>query len=149
MKKQKRVVEKLKKYRIKEVHTYILLESKAEARERFDFGESIKKRDRKTTLTNIVTSLVTVLPMFGAASLFVITENKTNLVIGILGMILNFISLLSNMIGSYDFIINSWGPGILKKCDTLLVIGNQLSLTDEKDNNWDATIEKEMNQIKK
>lgn len=142
--KQKKMVESLKKYKIKEVHTFILLESKAEAKERFDFGESLKARERRVVFTNILTSLVTVLPMFGAVSLFVLTENNTNLILGILGMTLNFVSLLFNMFSSYDYILNTWAPNILKKCDTLLLIGNQLGLTDEKDNKWDETIEKEL-----
>ena len=142
--KQKKAVEALKKYRIKEVHTFVLLESKAEAKERFDFGESLKSRERRVVLTNIFTSLATVLPMFGAVSLFVLTENNTNLILGILGMTLNFVSLLFNMFSSYDYILNTWAPNILKKCDTLLLIGNQLGLTDEKDNKWDESIEKEL-----
>lgn len=144
LKKQKKMVERLKNYRIKEVHTFILLESKAEAKERFDFGESLKKRDRRTTITNVITSLVTVLPMFGAVSLFVLTDNKTNLLLGGLGMVFNFVALLFNMFGAYDYIINIWTPNILKKCDTLLVVGNTLGLTDETDNNWEAAIEQEV-----
>jgi hypothetical protein len=141
--KQKKIVEQLKLFRIKEAHTYILLESKAEAKERFDFGESLKARERKAFLTNVLTSMLTVLPMFGAVSLFVLTENQTNLLIGLLGMVFNLVALLFNMFASFDYIINTWAPNILKKCDTLLVIGNQLGITDDKDNNWDALIEKE------
>jgi len=142
--KQERIVEKLKHYRIKEVHIYILLESKAEAKERFDFGESLKNRDRRTLLANITTSLVVVFPMFGAVSLFVITENSTSLLLGGIGLIVNFIALLFNMFGSYDYILNVWAPGITKKCDTLLLIANRLGLADEKDNKWEETIEKEI-----
>jgi hypothetical protein len=144
-KKQVKMVEFLKKYRIKEVHTYILLESKAEAKERFDFGQSLKTRERKTLVTNIITSLVTVLPMFGAVSLFVLTNNTSNLILGALGMLFNLVALLFNMFGAYDYILNQWTPGVLKKCDTLLVIGNELGITDDQDNNWDATIETEVN----
>lgn len=144
LKKQKKMIEHLKKFKIKEVHTYILLESKAESKERFDFGESLKSRDRRVVISNIVTSFATMLPMFGAVSLFVITENGSNLLLGIIGMIINFVALLFNMFSAYDYIINVWAPGVLKKSDTLLVIGNRLNLTDEKDNNWEATIEKEL-----
>lgn len=144
LKKQKRTVERLKKFKIKEVHTYILLESKAEAKERFDFGESLKARDRRTFWTNIITSFVTVLPMFTAVSVFVVTEDKTNLLVGVLGIILNLISLIFNMFGSYDYIINTWKPGILKKCDLLLSIGIELGVADEVDRNWEANLEKEM-----
>lgn len=144
LKKQLKMVEFLKRYRIKEVHTYVLLESKAEAKEKYDFGESLRSRDRKTTFKNIITSLVTVLPLFTAASVFVVTNDTSNLLVGALGTLFNFVSLLANMFGSYDYILNQWSPSLLKKCDTLLVIANQLGIADEIDNNFDAKIEEEL-----
>ena len=143
LKKQKKVVRKLEKYTVKEVHTYILWESKAEAKERFDFGESLRKRDRKTTLINVATSLITALPMFTAVSIFVITKDSTNLLIGGLGIVLNIVSLLFSVFSSYDYIINTWLPGVTKKCDTLLSIAIELGVADDIDKNWDERIEKE------
>lgn len=144
LKRQRKTVNKLKSFRIKEVHTHILLESKAEARERFDYGESLRTRDRRTTATNILTSLVAALPMFTAASIFVFTGDKSSLLLGVGGIALNIVSLFFNMFSAYDYIINSWAPNILKKCDALLSIAIELGVADEIDKNWDAKIEQEL-----
>lgn len=144
IKRQRSAINKLKKMKIKEVHTYILLESKAEAREKYDFGESLKKRDRRTIISNIATSFVTALPMFTAASIFVITDDKNSLLIGGLGILLNFTSLLFNMFSSYDYIVNTWNPNLLKKCDALLSIAIELGVADSTDRNWDETVEREL-----
>lgn len=143
LKRQQKVVEKLKTYYPVEVHIHNLLETKQIYKERFDLGISIEKYEKQKIAKNIVASLFTITPMIASVSLFVYTANTMNLVIGIIGTLINVSSLLTNMFSSYAFITESYQDALIKKSDILLQIGNVLGITDDKDNNWNQYIEKE------
>lgn len=143
LKKQQKVVEKLKRYYPVEVHVHNLLETKQIYKERFDLGMSIQTYEKRKIIKNIFASVLTITPMITAVSVFVYSGNQMNLVIGIVGTIINVTALLTNMFSSYAFITENYQDALIKKSDLLLQIGNELKLTDDKDNNWNTYIEEE------
>jgi len=143
LKKQRVVVEKLKSYYPVEIHIHNLLETKQIYKERFDLGISIERYEKTKVLKNIFTSALTITPMITAVSVFVYTDDTMNLVIAIVGTIINLSALIINMFSSFAFITETYQDALIKKCDLLLQIGNQLRLTDDKDNHWNDYIEKE------
>ena len=147
LKRQRKVVEKLKTYYPVEIHIHNLLETKQVYRERFDLGKSIEQYEKTKNIKNVIASIFTITPMIASVSIFVYSENTMNLIIGIVGTIINVSSLLTNMFASYAFITESYQDALIKKCDLLLQIGNQLRLTDEKDNNWNTYIEEEEHKL--
>lgn len=147
LKRQTKVVEKLKTYYPIEVHIHNLLETKQVYKERFDLGKSIEQYEKSKNIRNIITSIFTITPMIASVSIFVYSENTMNLIIGITGTIINVSALLTNMFASYAFITENYQDSLIKKCDLLLQIGNQLRLTDDKDNNWNTYIEEEEHKL--
>ena len=147
LKRQSKVVEKLKTYYPVEIHIHNLLETKQVYKERFDLGVSIDKYEKQKNIKNVITSIFTITPMIASVSIFVYSENTMNLIIGVVGTIINLSSLITNMFASYAFITESYQDALIKKSDLLLQIGNQLNLTDEKDNNWNTYIETEEHKL--
>jgi len=143
-KQQLKTIRHLRHVKLKEIHIYLLLESTSEYRQRYDFGTSLKTENAKSVVGIIFSSMLLMLPLFTVASLFVYNYNETSLFVALIGTGMNIASMLIQMFSSYNRIVILYQKNIIKKCDSLLLIGNQLSITNENDNNWNKYIEQEI-----
>ena len=100
-KKQMKAVEKLKAFRIKEVHVHNLLEAKDSKDQRYDFGVSLVLRNRKSIISKVLTSMVTIAPLITATWMFTENKNPTMLIVAASGILFNFVMMLFNMGGAY------------------------------------------------
>lgn len=131
LKRQKATIKKLQKLKLKEVHIHNLLQSTEDTKERFDYGPTIAGFTAKTVAINILTSMATVIPLFGVAAILVFQPTMTNIVLGIAGSLAGLVGMFWNAASNHNFIENRWAPFLQKKSDDLSTICQKLGLLDE------------------
>lgn len=133
---QKKAVKKLLKLKIKEVHITSLMEAKNARSERYDFGDSLARKNRKNTLSHAITSLFTMMPLVTATWIFTKQDDPTMLILSISGIIFNFVMMLVYIGTNIVYIADEYIPNINKRNDVLLEIGTNLGILTNRELHW-------------